>query len=250
MSETYIYDPTVKPFISLYILAYNEEILLPHTIAFYKQRFPNSKITILDNESDDNTHRVARELGCEVETFQTQGQISDIMYQYLKNNIWKKAETDWVGVMDCDEWLNINEGELRREEQYGTTIIKSDGYNMVNMENNLDIPNIKFGYRDNDVCQFYDKSLIFNKAYIQEMNYIIGAHGEKPEGKSNYSKHKYKMYHYKYISPDFMVARYKLYASRLSDLNKQHHWGKNYEETEGTIRALFEEYRKKAKQIL
>lgn len=236
--------------ISIYILCYNEEAMISFCVNFYRQRFPAASITILDNFSTDKTVEIARNLGCEIYQFDTQNKISDLMYQYLKNNCWKKSQNHWQLICDADEMLDITEGELINEENMGTTIISGEGWNLVNMNNDLNIAGIDHGYRDNDVCQFYDKSLLFNKAFITEMNYSIGAHSALPEGRSDWSKRKYRLLHYKYISPDFMVERYKLYASRLSDDNKKNSWGKNYEETEGTIRALFEVYRQKSTKII
>lgn len=236
--------------ISIYILCFNEEIIISHTINFYRHRFPAASITILDNHSTDQTVKIARELGCEIYQFATDGKISDLMYQYLKNNCWKKSENQWILVCDCDEHLCITEGELINEESLGTNIISSEAYNMVNMNNDLAVASIDHGYRDNDVCQFYDKSLLFNKAFITDINYSIGAHSVIPDGNVKFSSRKYRLLHYKYISPDFMVARYKMYAERLSDDNKKNSWGANYLEKEGTIRALFEEYRKKSSKII
>lgn len=224
--------------------------MVAFTINFYRQRFPKAVITILDNHSTDQTTTIARRLGCEIFQFNTDNKISDLMYQYLKNNCWKKSDNHWCLVCDADEMLEITEGELLNEENIGTTIISGLGFNMVNMNNDLNIAGIDHGYRDNDVCQFYDKSLLFNKAFITDMNYTIGAHSCLPAGRSDWSKRKYRLLHYKYISPDFMCQRYAMYASRLSDDNIKNGWGGNYKETEGTIRALFEVYRQKSSKLI
>lgn len=236
--------------VTVYILCYNEQLLLPFTIGHYRTMFPGCRIVIYDNYSTDKSVELATALGCEIKMFDTQNQISDLMYQWIKNNCWKTATTEWVAVVDCDELMQINAEQLKEEAEAGYTIISSEGYNLVNLEDNLDIPSITHGYRDNDVCQFYDKSLLFNKKYITEMNYIIGAHSCLPHGRSDWTKNKYKLLHYHYISPSFMVERFKVYKSRLSQENLENSWGARYLETEGTIRLLFEEYRKKSKKIL
>ena len=44
--------------ITVYTIAYNEELMIPHFIAHYRKQFPNCKIVVFDNESTDNTIKV------------------------------------------------------------------------------------------------------------------------------------------------------------------------------------------------
>lgn len=235
---------------TIYILCWNEEILLPYTLDFYRKRFPDAYFVIVDNESTDRTVEIARSQGCEIHTFASQNKLSDSLYKNIKNQIWKAAKSSWIAIVDCDEWLDINQISLYEEIEKGTTLIRSEAYNMINMENNLNIANINHGYRDKDVMTFYDKIVMFDRTKIKQINYCIGAHAVQPYGDAQFSVKPYRLFHYKYLSPDYMVERYKLYASRLSDENVERGWGGNYLETEGTIRALFEEYRLKANKII
>lgn len=235
--------------VSIYILCYNEELMLPFAINWYKTRFPNAEITILDNHSTDRSSQIARELGCQEYLFATENKISDLMYQYLKNNHWKRSKSNWILCCDVDELLEINEDHLRNEENQGTTIIKGEAYNMVNMNDDLNIAGIDHGYRDNEVCQLYDKVILFNKNYISDINYKIGAHGCVPDGATRYNKNRYILRHYKYINADYMVARHKMYAERLSEENLANNWGANYLDGEQSVRDKFAHYRKLARKI-
>lgn len=236
--------------VSIYILCYNEELLLPFTISWYKTRFPSAEITILDNHSDDRSSMVASELGCKIYSFATENKISDLMYQYLKNNHWKKSKSNWILIADADELIDINEAQLRNEELAGTTIIQGEGYNMVNMNDDLNIAGMDHGYRDNEVHQLYDKVLLFNKAHISNINYKIGAHAAVPDGLVKYNKCRYVLRHYKFINIDLMIMRYKCYAERLSEENKLNSWGGQYLDSEQSIRDKFTHYRKISKKIV
>jgi len=45
--------------IDIFLLCYNEELLLPHTLKFYKTNFPNATIHIVDNYSTDSSCDIA-----------------------------------------------------------------------------------------------------------------------------------------------------------------------------------------------
>ena len=57
--------------IYIYILCYNEEILIENTIKHYKNNFPNSIIIILDNYSTDNSINIAKKYNCNIEKWKS-----------------------------------------------------------------------------------------------------------------------------------------------------------------------------------
>lgn len=222
--------------ITVYTLAYNEEVFLQYMIDHYRKRFPGCHIIVNDNQSTDHTKEIALANNCEVVYFDTNNQIDDAKITNLKNNCWKQAKTDWVLVCDVDELLNINEEQLKTESAVGTTIIRSEGWNMVNMKDNYDFVNIKHGCR---VSQ-YDKSYLFKKSEIININYSVGAHHANPQGRNQTSQNIYKLYHYKCINPDYLVERFKWTAARMSQLNIKNGWGIYWlNQTEESIRAGF-----------
>ena len=210
--------------ITIYTIAYNEQVLLQFMIDHYRQRFPDCKIVVYDNMSTDRTKQIALNNKCTVIPYDTKNKLNDHIYLEIKNNCWKQAETDWVLICDVDELLDITKQNLLLEQKKGTTIVMSEAYQMINMKNNFNLKEINRGVRDPG----YDKKFLFNKQYIKEINYGIGCHGCEPVGNIILSQNKYKLYHYKYINQSYHIKRYKLFESRLSDFNLTNKIGMGY----------------------
>lgn len=232
--------------ITIFTIAFNEEIMLPFMIEHYRNRFSNCKIIIYNNQSTDKTKEIALNNKCDVIDWDTQNKIDDNKIRDLKNNCWKNATTDWVMVCDPDELLDINQNQLLEEEKNGVSIIRSKGYHMINMENNLDLKNIKYGIR----TEMHDKSYLFNHKFINEINYNHGSHQSSPAGNIKYSDNEYMLYHYKYISPDFLVERSKYTFQRLSDINKKMGWGSQWFKTDEQVIQDIIELRKIAIKVI
>ncbi len=233
--------------ITVYTLTYNEELQIKFLIDHYRKRFPNCRIVIYDNMSTDTTVQIATDNGAEVRYFDTNNQISDSKYLEIKNHCWKEdAKTDWVLVCDSDELLEINEQQLKEEEKLGTSIVRSEGYNMVNMEDNLDIDGIKYGAR----AAPHDKPYLFNKKLISDMNYTPGCHSSNPVGQIKYSEKAYIAYHYNFINLELSIAKYKHYATRLSPENLQKGWGVHYLMKAEQVKDEFMDVRRRAIKLL
>ncbi len=232
--------------ITIYTLCYNEDFMLPHFIKHYRSSFPGCHIVVYDNMSTDNTKQIALDAGCEVRGYDTGGKLDDMVYLQIKNNCWKDAATDWVMVVDCDEFCQINAINLKNEIRRGTSLIRFTGYNMVNMQDNMNIEAITHAVR----AKSYDKPAMFNKAQITAINYSPGAHNAAPHGYAQDNQAIYELHHYKYLNPDYMVRRHAAFAKRLSAVNLKHGYGGHYQFTEAHIRAEFEEARKQAIKIL
>ena len=231
--------------ITIYTIAYNEEIMIPHFIKWYKERFPSCKIIIYDNYSTDNTEKIALENGCKVIKYDTKNQLSNSKYLEIKNNCWKSADTDWVFVGDVDEMLNINELQLHQEMLKGTTIIKSKGWDVVNLKNDLDIENMDCGCNS----PRYSKNYMFNKSEITEMNYEPGCHKSNPLGFVQYSEREYNLYHKRYVNAQFLIDRYREYNKRRSPEDVKYGWGIQYTSDEQKIINEIADKRKHCQKI-
>jgi len=237
--------------ITIHTVTYNEELLMQLMIDHYRSRFPDCHIVVYDNQSTDNTVAIAKANNCEIRHYDSGGQVNDQMLWETKNNCWKNAKTDWVLVCDLDEMLDITEQQLIAEDAQGVTKIKCECYHMVNMEDNLNVRNIKYGLRDpRDTV--YDKDLLFNKKYV-DINYINNdCHftNSIAKGKPIKNSKPYKMLHYKYVNPDIFVSKQQTSAKRLSHINKINGWGSQCLRDEGSFRAEFQSVRDRATKVI
>jgi glycosyltransferase involved in cell wall biosynthesis len=229
--------------ITIFTMAFNEEIILPFMIEHYRSRFPNCYIVLRDNCSTDSTVQIAKDNNCEIIHYDTKGLHDDFELQELKNNCWKTANTDWVLIVDPDELLDINEEQLKNEERLGTTLIATTGYEMINMKDNYDLSSIKYGLKWDE----YGKKCLFNKKYISDINYNCGAHVSNPAGNIQYSQYIYNIYHYKWISQEYILNRFASTASRMSESNKKHKMGWENMEPVEKIKEQFQIRRERIK---
>lgn len=80
--------------ITVYTIAYNEERMLPFFIKWYRDRFPDCRIVLYDNQSTDNTVKICEDNNIEVITYFTNGEMRDSALRDIKNNCWKESLTD------------------------------------------------------------------------------------------------------------------------------------------------------------
>jgi len=196
--------------ITIYLLCYNEEILLPHTLDHYYKRFPKAKIIILDNMSTDLSVEIAKSRGCEVVTWDSKGEANIIIMSTLKDNVWKTATTDWVIVADMDEWAEITEEELAKEDAGGFTILHFRGVQIVGESKSLTLDDmnlheIRTGYYETA----FNKHICFKRSAITDINYTRGAHLSNEKGLVKYSKTVYKLKHMNFLGFLWYEAKMK-----------------------------------------
>jgi glycosyltransferase involved in cell wall biosynthesis len=231
--------------ITVYTLAHNEELLIQFMIDHYRERFPSSNIVLYDNQSTDNTVQIARDNACGVVEFNTNNKYHERRQMEIRNECFKGALTDWVLVCDMDELLDINEQELKDEIKSGSTIIRTEVYDMINRQNNADVLSMKHAVKS----PLLGKLSLFNKKYIKEMNYGPGSHSCNPLGTAVYSKKVYKMYHYNSLGEDITIKKFKERKARMSKDSMENGWGSHYFMKADEIREEYSVESKKAKKI-
>jgi glycosyltransferase involved in cell wall biosynthesis len=161
----------------IFILCHNESVLLPQAIVHYRNYFPQSTITIVDNESTDGSPEIARLLGCQV--MSVSGNIAELASN-IKNNCWSNIK-DWIIVVDIDEWLCITEQELEHEVQNGTTILQTRILEMIGESKNEHLTDINL----HRIPRYINNNYL-NKPVCFNSNYVSFNQGN-PDGRVKYS---------------------------------------------------------------
>jgi len=220
--------------IEAFILCYNEERMIRHTLNHYTKFC--ERITIIDNNSTDDSINLAKKHypNVNVEFFDSGGQYREDLQINIRNNCWKNSRADYVIVCDMDEFLyapNIRQ-QLTLMKENDVIIPIVYGYNMVSEtfpgSYETDITEqVKVGFRE----RFLDKSIIFNPSLVKEINYGPGSHFCQPiltvENRIDQLVD-FKLLHYKFLSKEYLYNKHTNYAERMSEINKQRGFGREY----------------------
>lgn len=230
--------------IHIFLLCYNEELMLPHTLRHYKTKFPHAKITIFDNRSTDRSVQIAEEAGCQVIPFDSKEQQDEQLLIWVRSHMWKKyvEEPTWVIMCDMDEWLNITEAELEKEHNKGTTVLTTQGFNIVGESTTVDYSDIDlFEIKKGFYADHMSKRICFYYPSVS-MEYWYGAHKCFPQGHVVYSDTTYLLKHYDLLGPEYLVEKHRRrwernHVSRASGLN-QHYFNERDKTLEVYYQAL------------
>ena len=206
------------PIVHVFILCYNEEVLIKDTILHYKRYLPNCKITIYDNESTDSSVAIAISHGCDIVNWNSNDFIDDKQYIQIKDNCWKTLnDGEWAVVIDMDEWLCITEVELAEEDAKGTTILNVEGCNVIGDSQNLDLSDIDLHGLNMAIRNWHweSKNLCFKKGPITDIRYGIGAHDCRPIGELKYSDRHYINKHMEFLGLPFIINKFRLRNQRI-----------------------------------
>lgn len=233
--------------IEVYAICYNEEKLLPYFLRHYESFC--DKIVIYDNFSSDSSAEICKKSAkTELRRYNSGGQIRDDIYLEIKDNCWKDSDADWVIVVDIDEFVyhpsikSVLEGEKH-------TIIAPMFFNMFSE----DFPTTEGQIYEevNMGVPGFTKWCLFRPDQFHKMNYEPGCHGANPIGNVLVNKGtEIKLLHFKHLSLDYVVERNKLFAERLSDINKANGWGYHYNTPPEKEKEFFDEQMKLATKVL
>ncbi len=222
-----------EPIIYLVSICWNESIFLPYFLNYYS--FVD-KIIIFDNFSNDESIEIMKKFNnVEYSYYNTNEKIRDDIYLEIKNNVWKnyKNECDWIIIVDIDEILYHPLGlrNYLKTLPNDVALLQANGFEMISPNFILAPGNSIFEKCNRGIpMSQHNKCSILNPKLVKEINYLAGCHLCNPilTGKIH-KETNFKLLHYKFILPlPFLIQRYHIMSTRLSDENKKNSWGLHY----------------------
>jgi glycosyltransferase involved in cell wall biosynthesis len=216
--------------VSIFIACYNEEIILPHTIAHYKKYIPSAEFIIFNNYSTDGTADLAESFGCRVVYWNTNNEIDEFKLVELKNNCWKHIQEGWVVVCDADEWLCVDEKAIKEEDKKGSTILSTYGVDIIAESKSSILNDLNLHIQSKAIKNdHFNKNICFKPSQIKDINYEVGAHGCSPFGNVIYGS-TYLLKHMNWMGLRYKLSKNKIRyerSERMRNLGLDIHYKKN-----------------------
>jgi hypothetical protein len=232
-----------------YCITFNEEDVLPYYLRHYEGFC--DKIVVFDNMSTDRTPAIAsRHPKVELRLWDSGGRLDERLLLAIKNNCYReeRGRADWVIVGDVDELVyhrDIREF-LSRCKRQGVSLPAAVSYDMISrtfpVTTGQIYEEVKEGVPSRVSMQdvVYAKHLLFDP--VLDINYAPGCHycDPRPEPVGTPTP-ELTVLHMKYLSPERLLERCRVYEARLSEFNKEMGWGAEYRSPDNSIRDYFEE---------
>lgn len=233
-----------QPIVHLFTICYNEQILLPYFLRHY-EGFVH-KMYFFDNYSTDQSAEIiSNHKNAVLIKLDTKSKLRDDLFLEVKNNCWKdsRGKADFVIVCDVDEFLyHVNMKEfLLRLGTRGYSAALPIGYNMVGDGLPISCGQIYQEIFKGVRTYWSDKLSLFDPNMIREINFSPGCHKCNPRGVVRILKDDpgLKLLHYHYLDQRYIIERHKMYAERLSNINRKNAWGFHYLWEESKLREIF-----------
>ena len=198
--------------VHVFLMCHNEQVLLPFAVSHSRKCFPGCSITILDNLSTDDSAKLAVARMCTVVPWDSpgaEGQMDELAMLDVKNHRWKQCVQPgtWVIVCDMDEWLVASLEQLREEEALGTTMLTTEGWQIVGESqradlSDIDLDEVQKGYP----APGYSKRVCFKWDQV-DPRFDPGCHDCHPVGTVVFGEQKYPMKHMSCPGGEFFAER-------------------------------------------
>lgn len=188
-----------RPLLQVFTTTFREVDRLRELVKFYRSKVPDCLIHVQDNQSRDETEAVAKELGCTFVEFDTGGKLDEESLMNLRNSSWKQSKAHYVLIVDSDEFVNVDEKELRDNlETRVWNVCKCTGYEMFGDSESFD--EVFFGCPSAGYC----KQVCFLRDDVLHTNYGPGSHTSnfimKPNVAMKLKELPFELFHAKWAS--------------------------------------------------
>jgi hypothetical protein len=230
--------------IHLYAVAWNEECMLPFFFRHYDQ-FVDRYVIYDDNSTDATLAMLHAHPRVEVRSLDRPVPDSFVLsVQPIFNSHWKESRgnADWVIIADIDEHLYHPDlaTYLTACKQGGVSAIPALGYEMISDTFPQGERRLCELVRKGEPASYMSKLLIFDPNRLTETDFAVGRHSAEPKGKVRYPKvDRLLNLHFKSLGLDYVIARYRLLASRRGARDRANKWGYHYDAPAAEIAETF-----------
>ncbi|HUX59194.1 MAG TPA: glycosyltransferase family 2 protein [Bacteroidales bacterium] len=216
--------------IEAYILAHNEELLMPYIVRHYSQF---ADVIILENNSTDRTIEIAHNMGATVWKYEIPDTMDTQLQTEIKNVCWHGSKADWIIIVDADEFvyhpdiINVLENtkatviEPKMFNMFSDKFPTTEGqiYDEVTMGTEYRPP--PFNYTPDHLEIVINNQVnLFNAHEIEDIHFTLACHYAYPKGNVILDKDSgIKTLHMKYLSIKYVLERQQRYLLRRSKNN-------------------------------
>jgi dTDP-4-dehydrorhamnose 3,5-epimerase-like enzyme len=239
--------------VHLYALVWNEMPILPFFLEHYRPFV--SQFFLYDDGSDDGSAEyLSGQPDVVLRRFHNEG--GSFVQNALRFNCeaWKasRGKADYVIVVNVDELVHHPQPmtALRQAKEEGLSLFQTRGWEMVGDALPLTGPLWKTLPRGVH-SRAESKVAIFDPDAVVEINYGPGRHSARPQGRIVRPRRPlFDLLHYKYISADYLVDRYRQLRARMREGDRSAAYGVQYDKTEAELRAQHKRLRAAALPVL
>jgi hypothetical protein len=130
----------------------------------------------------------------------------------VRNTIWKQAKDGWIIMADMDEWLVITEKELEEEDRKGTTILTTQGFQIVGDSQTAALSDVTYttlsDLRHGFLDEHFSKRVLFKIPEV-DIRFGWGSHTCDPVGTVVYSERTYLLKHMNYLGLPYLLEKHR-----------------------------------------
>ncbi len=238
----------------VYTVCHNEQALAPWFAMHYTWA---ERIVFYDDSSTDQTRERLREFhNVEVRSFDSGGVLDNGLLVEIKDHCWKECRgtgVDFVIVVDADEfvWAPRFSDHLAQLKEDEITLLRPTGYDMISEQMPRSDGTLTEQVRSGVLNSDYSKPAVFDPNRIKEIAFTPGCHNCQATGLVRERvTDEVKLLHYRFLSPEFYLARNAIRSQRRSTLDRIRGWGFHHDRSDAELLREFAEVQAKAVPVV